>query len=513
MPRAQTGPPDALGGKLITLFGGGLAGKVLGAAREIAFAYVFGTTFVADAFRVALTALLVPTHFFTGDALFAAFIPAYRSASLAVRERLVRSVFSLLVALMLIVAVALFIGAPLLVSILAPGFDAPTQGLTSRMIRVGAAGVLLYAISAMLISVQVAEGDYLPHAVRPSVMNLAILAAIFAAAVFDAPLLLAVGFVVAYALMAAWTLSRARRGNVSLGRSLRLTCRPWGDHLQGFFRSLGHLSMFVLLTQANIVVDRVVATLTGVGGVASLDYAHFVTDSLRLLIAVPIATLVLGQLGGSSWEQARGSVEKGLSILLFGSVLVSLAMWTLAEEIVTLLYMRGAFQQTATELTTGALRGFALGAWAATTGYVYLRVFNATLRNREVAIAGAVSIVVNMALDLLLYGPLGVFGVALATSVSAVVFLVILVVRSKTAGTLITRTGVPLLLLLPLALWLTNWSRHGLQALFVAGGSVVLYGLAVAIVWPPLRRDLRWAAARFGFQTGPPFDTNGPGSA
>lgn len=503
----------SLGGKLATLFGGGLVGKVLGVAREIALADAFGTTYVADAFRVSMTALLLPTHFFTGDTLFAAFVPAYRAEAPPVRERFVRSVFTLLVIIMLIVAAGLLVAAPQFVAILAPGFDTATHVLTLRMIRVGAVGVLLYAVSAMLISVQVAEGDYLPHSVRPAAVNLAILAAVLAASSLDAPVLLAVGFVAAYAAMAAWTLHRSGKSNPSLRRSLRLTRQPWGNHLQGFSRSLSQLSVFVLLTQASIVIDRVVATLTGVGGVASLDYAHFVTDSLRLLIAVPIATLTLGQLGGSSWEQARGSVEKGLSILLFGSVLVSLAMWILAEEIVTLLYMRGAFQQTATELTIGALRGFALGAWAATTGYVYLRVFNATLRNREVAIAGAVSLIVNVALDLLLYGPLGVFGIALATSVSAAVFLVILVWRSGTAGTLFTRTGVPLLLLLPLGLWLMNWSMHGIQALFVAGGSVVLYGLAVAFMWPPLRRDLRWAAARFGFRTGPPFGTDGPGSA
>ena len=363
----------SLGGKLTTLLGGGVVSKLLGAVREIALAYAFGITYVADAFRIAMTALLLPTHFFTGEALAGAFIPAYKGETGDGRVRLVRSVFTLLGAGMLLVAAALLVAAPAFVVILAPGFDAPTRDLAARLIRVGSVGVILYSISALLVNVQVAHGDYLPYAARPSVQNLAVLAAIIAAAAWGAPVLLAVGFVAAYAVMAGWTIWRIARSDLAVGQALRPTRNPRGPHLAVFKRSMGHLALFVLLTQASIIVDRLVATLTGVGGVASLDYAHFVTDSVRMLLAVPIATLALGQLGGLGWSEARVSVERALTVLLFGSLLVSVFVWGLSEDIVTVLYRRGEFQDTATDLTSAALRGFAVGAWAATTGYVFLR--------------------------------------------------------------------------------------------------------------------------------------------
>jgi len=488
----------SLGGKLTTLLGGGFISKLLGAVREIALAYAFGTSYVADAFRVAMTALLLPTHFFTGEALAGAFIPAYRTETGEGRVRLVRSVFTLLLLAMLFVAVALLVAAPAFVSMLAPGFDAPTRDLSARLVRVGSAGVLLYSISALLINVQVAHGDYLPYSVRPSVQNVAVLAAIIAAAVWGAPVLLAVGFVAAYAVMAAWTIWRMGRSDLPVRQALRPTRNPGGPHLQVFKRSLGQLGLFVLFTQASIVVDRLVATLTGVGGVASLDYAHFVTDSARMLLAVPIATLALGQLGGLNWLDARESVERAFAVLLFGSLLVSIFVWGLSEEIVTVLYRRGEFQATATGLTSAALRGFALGAWAATTGYVYLRVFNATLRNREVAIAGAVSLAVNVVLDLALYGPLGVYGVALATSVSAVVFLLLLAAWSGTVRTLLVHAGLPALLLVPLAMLLPRLPVNGLLAVLLGAGMTCAAGFLVLVAWPPLRSDLSWALARLG---------------
>jgi putative peptidoglycan lipid II flippase len=489
---------SSLGGKLTTLLGGGVVSKLLGAAREIALAYAFGTSYVADAFRVAMTALLLPTHFFTGEALFGAFIPAYRKEGADGRMRLVRSVFTFLLLAMLVVAVALLVAAPVFVSLLAPGFEAQTRDLSARLIRVGSAGVLLYAISALLINVQVAHGDYLPYSARPSIQNVAVLAAIVAAAAWGAPVLLTAGFVAAYAVMAGWTMWRMGRSDLAVRQAIRPTRSPGGPHLDVFKRSVGHLALFVLLTQGSIVVDRLVATLTGVGGVASLDYAHFVTDSVRMLLAVPIATLALGQLGGLKWSEARASVERALTVLLFGALLVSVFVWALSEDVVTVLFRRGEFQEAATALTSGALRGFAIGAWAATTGYVLLRVFNATLRNREVAIAGAVSLAVNVTLDLALYGPLGVFGVALATSVSAIVFLVLLVAWSGTASTLIVHTGLPALALVPLAMLLSRLPVSGLPALALGAGMTGLAGLLVLVAWPPLRNDLRWALARLG---------------
>jgi peptidoglycan biosynthesis protein MviN/MurJ (putative lipid II flippase) len=123
-------------------------------------------------------------------------------------------------------------------------------------------------------------------------------------------------------------------------------------------------------------------------------------------------------------------------------------------------------------------------------------VFNATLQNREVAIAGAVSLAVNVALDLALYGPLGVYGVALATSVSAIVFLLLLASWSGTVRTLLVHAGFPALLLVPLAMLLSRLPVDGLLALVLGAGIAGAVGLLVLIAWPPLRNDLRWALAR-----------------
>jgi len=482
--------------KLGTLFGGAAVSKGLGLAREVALAYAFGTSYVADAFRVALTALLLPTHFLTGEALFGAFVPSYRKLPREERPGLVRSAFTALVGLSFVLALIVGIAAPFVVSLLAPGFEARTALLCARLIRVGCVGAVLYAVSALLINIQTAHEEYTLHAARPSVQNLCLLGAIIAAASLDAPVLLTLGFVMAYAVMAVWALAHVRRSPLPLRDALRPTIRL-RTHLGGEFgRSVGQLSAFVILLQASTVVDRIVASLTGVGGVAAIDYGFFITDSLRFLLAVPVATLALGQLGGKSWSEISGPLVRSFAPLLVVSLAVSAYVFGMAEEIVSVLYRRGEFQDTATRLTTASLRGFAVGAWAAAAAYVLQRVFNAALRNRVVMRAGAVAVGVNVALDLLLYGPLGVLGVALATSVSMIVLLGLLLAASGSGWRLLVRAwpAVPCA-----ALWTLSLAAPlggGVLRLFLAALSLcVCFGLGL-VLSGDLRSDVRWVLRR-----------------
>jgi putative peptidoglycan lipid II flippase len=361
---------------------------------------------------------------------------------------------------------------------------------------VGAIGAVLYALSALLVNIQIAHEEYLLHAARPSIQNLGLLASIVAAASLNAPVLLTVGFVAAYAVMTAWAFGQVGRSQLPLRDALRPT-KHLRKHVFGEFgRSVRQLSLFVMLVQASLVVDRIVASLTGEGGVAAIDYGFFVTDSLRLLLAVPVATLVVGQLSGRPWTQISDTFRRSLAPLVVISIAISAYLFGLAEEIVTLLYRRGEFQETATGLTTAALRGFAVGAWAGTAGYVLQRVFNAAIRNRDVVAAGAVSLAVNVALDILLYRPLGVLGISLATSASLIVLFGILLARSGHGWHLASRAWSSVV---GLALWIMVLAvplGDGIQRLVLAGVALLgCFGVAFAIS-RPLRSDLAWLLQR-----------------
>ncbi|MBI5110927.1 MAG: virulence factor MviN, partial [Rhodovulum sp.] len=64
------------------LMGGALVGKLLGFARELTMAQVLGASLVADGFRGALTAILLPLAFLQNESVPAIMIPGQRDAQL-----------------------------------------------------------------------------------------------------------------------------------------------------------------------------------------------------------------------------------------------------------------------------------------------------------------------------------------------------------------------------------------------------------------------------------------------
>jgi peptidoglycan biosynthesis protein MviN/MurJ (putative lipid II flippase) len=113
-----------------------------------------------------------------------------------------------------------------------------------------------------------------------------------------------------------------------------------------------------------------------------------------------------------------------------------------------------------------------------------------------VALAGSAGLIVNMALDFLLYRPLGVFGIALATSISSFVMLAILLQRADFGLGHLVRVAVPMLGLLIIVPVLQNVPGRGWLSVSLASALTMLLTALACLVWPPLRRDMGWLLRR-----------------
>src|SRR5689334_17542249 len=119
-------------GRIFTVGGLTLLSRVTGFARDIMLAAILGAGPIADAFFVALR---LPNHFraiFAEGAFNAAFVPAYarvREQEGAARAAIFSSrIFTLLVAVEVVLVAAAMIFTPEVIRLLAPGFsDDPSR--------------------------------------------------------------------------------------------------------------------------------------------------------------------------------------------------------------------------------------------------------------------------------------------------------------------------------------------------------------------------------------------------
>ncbi len=108
----------------------------------------------------------------------------------------------------------------------------------------------------------------------------------------------------------------------------------------------------------------------------------------------------------------------------------------LAGPIVQVLFERGAFDSSQRVLVAQCLAAFSLGLAANGALLLLNRAFFSLQRPWLPTAAAAANLVLNGVLDWLLYRPLGVWGIPLATSISNLVFLFVLwhVLRRSMGG-------------------------------------------------------------------------------
>ncbi len=451
---------------IVQLFCGNLFSKVFGLGREILTAALFGTGQVIGAYRVAQTGTFVPVNFFTSDSLNAAFIPLYKrymSESLAKAQTLFWSLFALFLVLSILLACGLWWLSSAWIGVLAPGLDPHGAMLASGILRIMGLGVPFYLLGALLMYFSMANNDFIPMAARASIQNIGLIAGVVAAFLLHNVLFFAWGFTGSYILFFLWTIIRPiRTGYLALPASfVRIDI---GLVMREFWRTLRPLLFLPVLLQGNIAIERAVATMISLSAVSALDYARFLSTTIIILISTPIGIVGLSSWSNMSAAAIRLHMQKVLRTMLLVTVPVSAFLAAHADLVVRILYSRGAFVADSVHSTTAILFGMSLGLWAQSIGYVFIKGLNAQLRNRDVLILMAFSLMVNVAINLALYPYLGALTLGLGNAAFGIVLL---------AGTL----G-------KLKLWRNAWSYAWPIALGV-GGYLILN------IWVPLPKN-KW---------------------
>jgi putative peptidoglycan lipid II flippase len=155
----------------------------------------------------------------------------------------------------------------------------------------------------------------------------------------------------------------------------------------------------------------------------------------------------------------------------------------LAAPIVSLIFERGRFTATDTAATARALQFYALGL----VGYSIVRIispaFYAMHRAHVPVVASMTSVAVNVALNVVLVRVMGLAGLALGTSVAAMVNAVMQVVllRRALGGIEATRIAVTFFksTVAATAMALTAWFAEAWLATLIPGGGTTLQAVRV----------------------------------
>ncbi|MBE0465081.1 MAG: murein biosynthesis integral membrane protein MurJ [Halomonadaceae bacterium] len=447
--------------------------RVLGLVRDVVVATLLGAGDGADAFFVAFKIPNFLRRLFAEGAFNQAFVPVLSEYSTQrskqeIRELLNAVAGSLTALLALITAIAMLC-APWLIWVFAPGFgsDPDKHALTADMLRLTFPYLLLISLTAFSGSVLNTWNRFAVPAFTPVLLNLSLIgAALFLMPLMEEPAMaLAWGVLIAGAAQLVFQVPFLMR--------LGLMPTPWPnfahDGVKRILKLMAPALFGVSVSQINLLLDTVLASLLAAGSVSWLYYSDRLVELPLGVFGVAIGTVILPALSkrhaSQSKEHFAAMLDWAIRVVLLLGLPAALALAVLAEPLLITLFHYGAMTDNDIQMAAMSLRAYAFGLVAFMLIKVLAPGFFARQDTKTPVKVGIIAMVANMVFNLILIWPLAHAGLALATALSA--FL-----NAGLLGYLLHKQGV--------LVFQPGWGRYAVQLL---GGSALM-AVALYVVSP-----------------------------
>ena len=407
--------------------------KFLGFARDITLSYFYGASSITDAYLISIT---IPSVIFgfIGMGISTGYIPMYSKVeNLEGTKRANRYTSDLVNILMVMCTVMLVLGvvftAPL-VKVFAAGFSGETLELAIQFTRIGLTGMYFTGLVAIFNGFLQLKGNYIiPALVGFPLNTVTILATIISSR--GNPVIMAIGTVMATAsqLLLLWPFIRKAEYRHKAVFNLK------DQYIKDMVVIALPVIAGVSVNQINVLVDRTIASTIAVGGISALNYASrlngFVQGIFVLSIVTVLYPMISRMAADKNMDGLKKSVSEAINTINLLVIPATVGMMVLAEPIVRLLFGRGKFDEGAVAITSVALFYYAIGMIGFGLREVLSRAFYSLQDTKTPAINAAIAVVINIILNIVLSRFMGIGGLALATSISAIVCTLLLFISLR----------------------------------------------------------------------------------
>lgn len=391
MEQTKNTQKSARGGALFVAAGIFLS-RVAGLVRERVFAYYFGNSMAADAFKAALKIPNFLQNLFGEGVLSASFIPVY--ARLLAKDdekeadRVAGAVAGLLaVTTTFLSAIGIF-ATPFLIDAIAPGFEGEKRELTIRLVQIFFPGTALLVMSAWCLGILNSHRRFFLSYAAPVIWNLAIIGSLlfFGRSVEQSELAVKVawGLVFGSFLQFAVQLPTVLR----LIGLVRLSLDTTSGHVRTVLKNFSTVVVARGVVQISAYIDNVLASLLPTGAVSIVAYAQTIYLLPVSLFGMSVSAANLPEMsraqagqdgsdGFERFEKLRERLDRGLEQIAFFIVPSMAAMIFLGDVIVAALFQTGAFGHKDVLYVWATMAGFSFGLLASTLGRLYSSTFYA----------------------------------------------------------------------------------------------------------------------------------------
>lgn len=402
----------------------GLAAKVLNIIKSVLLAYYIGVNYKMDTYVLAFSTTMLLTTI-VADGILLSLIPPYQHIEGKRGKEGKREFTSVLITFFTIVGLGFvvfgYIIAPWLIRVLGPGFKAKEMEDTIKLFRLGTPILILHSIRTICGAYLQSEHRFKAGA-KASVINplIYIIYLVLFGDTFGLEGLIIAGLIAVLGQVVVLI-----KPLIKDGFRYRFIWDTKSIALKNTIRSLIPIMIAIGVNQLNTTIDNGRASTLLPGSISQLGYASEITSLISGLFIGAMITALFPILTENYYkdeiDELKSNINFAMNLLLIVALPLSLILMKLSHPIVTIFYQRGEFGALESQIISEVLKYYGVGLIGTVLVMLVIRIYYAIQDTNTPMILGIIHLSINFVLNIILAEKIGVKGIALATSISAIV--------------------------------------------------------------------------------------------
>lgn len=404
-----------------------LLSKIIGFGRELLFSYFFGATNLADAYVFSLTISTI-VFGFIGTGITTSFIPMYtkvrENEGIDGANKFTSNLLTIYIFISITIILFLWPNTGLIVDFLAGGFDPETSKLAADFCKYSILTVLATGVLSILSGVLQINNNYLMPASVGLPLNVVLIIS-FVIAAKTQNWVLGLGNLCAVYIEVAYLLPWLKKTTFRWHFKLDLKSK----YLKEIFKLAIPIIISASVNQINVLIDKSLASGTE-GGISTLNYAHTIISIINDVVIASFITTMYPRISKAfadkKLSEAMNIFKETLSVLMMILIPSMIGLSLCAEPVIAFFFGRGAFTHDDVIACSGILICYAFGIPFVGIRQLLIRMFYAQQDTKTPVKNASVAIGINIVLNFPLMKMMGIKGLSLATSISAVISVLLL---------------------------------------------------------------------------------------
>tara|TARA_B100000886_G_scaffold340004_1_gene307383 strand:+ start:159 stop:1727 length:1569 start_codon:yes stop_codon:yes gene_type:complete len=405
--------------------------RLLGYARDLLFAFIFGASSSADSFLLAFRLPNLFRRLFAEGAISNALIPLYLDIKKKTNQKEAQYFYNLVFSYLLIILLAVTVVAEIfmkdIISFLAPGFTEDLINKTTFLASIMFPYLILISISSFVGALLNANGKFAVWAFCPIILNLGMIIALSISYFYFAipELFLSWAVIVSGILQLLLMVFWSYKNNIKISFSKPKVSK----NIKKFFSLLMPNILAGGILQINQFIGVIFASSI-IGAISWLYYADRIVQLPLGIFVISISTILLTSLSNQKAKKLKTNVNQQIEfacLLMFClTLLCMVGLLVLSDLIVDVLFKRGKFGLGDVLATSDAIVMYSIGLPA----YGFIKIFSVIFFSEKNTLIpfliSVLSMLVNLLFLILLVNSMGHLGIALSLSLASYFNVIVL---------------------------------------------------------------------------------------